>query len=259
MRESKSLLAEIIDCILLVTVLTAGLFIVLRTRLNALDALFAALTSVASVLSFIRARDLKTKAKEKRTKNCERCLKSLTFAGEKQRLEYFAKAFGRFDEFTAVNGYLIGKSGKKRVYPLFVPSPAIPGKLSRIHDECADADCKAVVVMPSAPDPAVLSFIADSGRIKALYGEKLYDLIDDCSIELPDTKKSRKGKFKTLMKTALKRELFRRYLFSGALLIGTSYILPTSPLYIAMGALCIALAIATLIPIGKKKQRKTQN
>lgn len=258
MRESKSLLAEIIDCLLLVIVLTAGLFVILRTRLTALDALFAALASVASVLSFLRTRNLKFKAKESRRKQCERSLKSLTFAGERQRLEYFATALRRFDEFTAENGYLVGKTSKRRVYPLFVPAPAVMGELSRIHDECADSSQKAVVVTPSAPDSSAASFIADSGRIKALYGEKLYSLIDDCPLDLPDVKKSRKGKFKALLRAALKRELFRRYLFSGALLIGTSYILPTSPLYIAMGALCLALALATLIPIGRKKKRKAQ-
>lgn len=259
MRESKSLLAEIIDSLLLIVVLTAGLFLAMRTRLNALDALFAALASVACILSFLRTRDLNAKAEDKRKKKCERALKSLAFAGEKQRLEYFISALKRFDEFTPENGYLVGKTSLRRVYPLFVPAPAVLGELSRIHDECADDKQKAVVIMPAAPDPAAASFIADSGRIKALCADKLYDLIDDCPMEIPEQKKSRKGKFKALLRGAMRRELFRRYLFSGALLIGTSYILPTSPLYIAMGALCLALAVATLLPFGRKKERKQRS
>ena len=246
MKESKSVLAEIIDCLLLVAVLLAGLFVFMRTFFRAVDALFAAVAVTASALAFVRKRDRAFKSKIETDKRCRLTFDYLTYAGEKQRLDYFALALSRFDRFEPSDGCL--KCGNRLVYPLFLPSGALPARLSDIQDRCIAENAKALVILPDKPDSASEAFIDKSDRIKALYGEKLCALLVDTPLSLPEKRKAAKGKLKRLLSSALEREMFRRYLFSGAVLLGTSYILPTSPLYIAAGALCLVLALVTLLP-----------
>lgn len=249
MRENKSLLAQILDAALFFVILTVLLFLPIRTANSTLDSLASAVALTVAIGALAKAGRGRKKAERATLSKGIKACKTLTYLDARTRLNHLASALSRFGEVEICDGYLTAE--KKRVYPVFVPDTAFASRLCRIYEQCVAANEKAVIVTPSSPDKASLSYIEGGGRLKVLSGEKLYKLAADMSLPESDAPKER-GRLKKLLNVATQRSLFRRYLMSGALLIGASYIMPRSVLYLAIGALCIFLAIVTLLPKRKK-------
>ncbi len=248
------MLAEILDTVLFFTVAIVLLFLPIRTVLSTLDSLCAAVAAAIAVFALVKMRSGRKKAEQAALKRGEKICRSLTYVGEEKRLRSFADALSRFSSAEIKDGYL--QVGDKRVYPVFLPSGAIAAECARIHEICLRENVKAVIITPEAPDKAATQFIEGSKRLKILCGEKLFKLAADMPPPQEKVKPKQKGRIKKLFAAALHRSLFRRYLTAGAILIGSSYIMPRSLLYVAFGVLCIALSLLCLMPKGSGKKRK---
>ncbi len=253
MKENKSLLAEILDAALFFVVAVVLLFLPIRTACGTFDSLVAAIAVSVSVFALAKIKSGKKKKQQAASKRGEKVCKSLTYLGEEKRLEFFANALSRFSDVEIRDGYV--QAGKKRVYPVFLPSGAIVSECARIHEICLRENVEAVIAAPEPPDKTAMQFIEGSKRLKILSGDKLYRLAADMPPLKESEKVRQKGRIKKLFSAALDRSLFRRYLTAGALLIGASYVMPRSLMYVAFGVLCIALSLLCLIPKSAKRKR----
>lgn len=254
MRDNKSKLAEIMDAVLLLIVLAAVLFLAARTVTGTLNAAVCGVTAAVCLLHFIGIKSNKKKLSLKEKRQMEQTFSRLIFSSNDFRLDYFARLLERFAAVEKREGYI--KTPHKRVYCLFSPLQPDVRDVMPIYDDCVKNDCKAVVLTPYAPDKEAAAFTATCGRIKILYGEKLYSLIKDAP---PPSQKEnvvkKKGSFVKLLSAAIDRSLFRRYLFAAVLLLGASYILPQNILYIATGCLCLVLSLVCLLNFKSGKRR----
>lgn len=250
MKYTKSVLAEIIDFVLLSLVVGCASFVFMRTKFSVVISVCGAIATVFPVLALLRQRSKTGRLKRREEKLFKDTADALTYAGEQKRLEYFAERLSRFGEAAIGDGYITLKD--RRVYCLFDPSGIALSELYRIHNECVKAQTKAVIVTPHSPDRFHEEFLSGSDRLKFLPKSKLQALILDSPLVCKETPK-RKGVLKRLLKGAVDRSLFRRYLACGALLIGTSYLFARNVLYIAAGALCLALSLLCLLPLKKRK------
>lgn len=256
MRESKTKLAELLDAILLFSVLVIALFLFFRTLTGTLNALAAAVAASVTAVKAISRRSAKKKLNFAESKRMNQIYTRLIYAGNQFRLDYFARLLERFGGAEKGADYLT--VGRKRVYCAFSPVPLTVSQAVAIYEECVKENCGAVILTPFAPDKDSAAFLSGNKRLKALFGENLYRLIKDNPPELPEQSEAPKEKkFKKLLTAAVDRSLFRRYLFAAVLLLGTSYILPQNILYIAAGSLCLVMSLVCLLNFKSGKQKNS--
>ncbi|MCI8612102.1 MAG: hypothetical protein HFE48_00165 [Clostridia bacterium] len=245
MRENRSFLAEIFDTVSLAVLMTAVSFLLFRTQQNNLNSLAGAIGVSFVLLSLFRAGRRVKKSETEALSVSRRTAQMLTYSSKQRQIEYFARALERFG---AVEGEDCVLLAGKKVYCLFCPSAAFAAEAVRIHETCARQNTKAVIITCCEPDAATKAFTDGSPYIKVMSAEKVNALIRDMPPLPKEKKPKRKGRLGRIAAAVTDRKLFRRYIGAAALLIGSSYILPSSPFYIAVGALCVALALLCLLP-----------
>lgn len=250
MRDYKSRLAEVIDLTLLWIVSAAIFFLALRTATNNIFSVGGAIGGAFCAAGLARRGSAARRNNFFENRNFDTSIAALADMGENGRADYFEKVFGDYAKVER-NGARLSVNGK-RFYSLFLPESALICELCRIREECIAYGAKAVVACDYPIPSAAERLMLDSNGVTSLKEKTLKDIFADFPLPIK-TKAKAENRLLGIAKIAFTRKLFRRYLFTAFFLIGSAYILPTSPLFLAIGALNVVFALLCLSPLFKSK------